>query len=106
MAIPIIPLVSSVPLAAMVSAPLSATAAPLGASGGAAFKNMFADAVQKVDAFQKNAGASVDRFLTGEGEEIHNVALATQRAEFSFELFMQVRNKMVSAYQEVMRMQV
>ncbi len=105
MAIPVIPLVTSVPFATMVSAPLSA-AAPLGASGGAAFKNMFADAVQKVDAFQKNAGASVDRFLTGEGEEIHSVALAAQRAELSFELFMQVRNKMVSAYQEVMRMQV
>ena len=84
----------------------AAAPALAGATGGAAFHNVFADAVQKVDAFQKNAGASVERFLSGEGEEIHGVALAAQRAELSFELFMQVRNKVVTAYQEVMRMQV
>ena len=67
---------------------------------------MFADAVSKVESFQRNAQQSVDRFLSGEGEEIHNVALATQQASLSFDLFLQVRNKVVSAYQEVMRMQV
>ena len=42
----------------------------------------------------------------GEGEELHHVAIATQQAELSFQLFMQVRNKIVAAYQQVMQMQV
>jgi flagellar hook-basal body complex protein FliE len=44
--------------------------------------------------------------LSGEGEELHQVALATKQAELTFDLFMQVRNKVVAAYDEVMRMQV
>ena len=49
---------------------------------------------------------SVNRFLAGENEEIHNVVLNTQRAELAFEAFLQVRNKVVNAYQEIMRMQM
>jgi flagellar hook-basal body complex protein FliE len=75
-------------------------------TGGAAFQSLFADAINKVESFQQNAQASVDRFLNGEGEELHTVAIKSQQADLSFQLFMQVRNKIVSAYQEVMRMQV
>ena len=49
---------------------------------------------------------SVERFLSGEGEELHTTILATQQAELSFDLFLQARNKVVSAYQEIMRMQM
>ena len=73
---------------------------------GGAFQSAFSDAVKKVESFQSNADASVNRFLSGEGEEIYKVALATQQADLSFQLFLQTRNKIVSAYQEVMRMQV
>ena len=59
-----------------------------------------------MEAFQANADKSVTNFLSGEGEELHQVALKTQQADLSFQLFMQVRNKVVSAYQEVMRMQI
>ena len=75
-------------------------------TGGEAFHDVFMDAVAKVEAFGQNADASVNRFLSGEGEELHQVALATKQAELSFDLFLQVRNKVVSAYEEVMRMQV
>jgi flagellar hook-basal body complex protein FliE len=44
--------------------------------------------------------------MNGETEEIHQVILAGQRAEIAFETFLQVRNKAVQAYQEVMRMQM
>jgi len=74
--------------------------------GGEAFRTAFTDAIAKVEGFQQNAKASVDRFLSGEGEELHQVALAGKQAELSFDLFLQVRNKVVSAYEEVMRMQV
>jgi flagellar hook-basal body complex protein FliE len=88
-----------------ISIPAIAAPSPAG-SGGADFKSAFADAIANVEGFQQNAQASVDRFLSGEGEELHHVALTAQQAELSFQLFVQVRNKIVSAYQEVMRMQV
>jgi flagellar hook-basal body complex protein FliE len=77
-----------------------------GASGGKAFQSVLSEAIQKVESFQQNADASLNRFLSGEGEDLHKVALATQQADLSFQLFTQMRNKIVSAYQEVMRMQV
>ena len=73
------------------------------ASNGA-FQEVFAGAVRDVEAFRQNAAASVERFLSGEGGELHTTVLATQKAELSFDLFMQMRNKVVSAYQEIMRM--
>src|SRR5438067_2323470 len=86
-------------------APVAAPAVPQ-ATGGAAFQSASADAVSKVESFQNTAQMSVNQFLSGEGEELHEVAIETQQAELSFDLFMQVRNKIVAAYQEVMRMQV
>lgn len=104
MAIPITPVnLTIAPLAASASA--SAGAAPA-SPGGDAFRAAFTEAVAKVESFQANAQTSIDRFLSGEGEELHQVALKTQQADIAFELFTQVRNKVVAAYQEVMRMQV
>jgi flagellar hook-basal body complex protein FliE len=77
-----------------------------GASGGGAFRDMLSSAIQTVEGAGSNASASVERFLSGEGEELHTTVIATQKAELSFELFMQARNKVVSAYQEIMRMQM
>ena len=79
---------------------------PAGQSRGGGFSDVFSSTVQNVEAFGRNASASVERFLAGEGEELHNTVLATQQAELAFELFLQARNKVVSAYQEIMRMQM
>jgi flagellar hook-basal body complex protein FliE len=97
------PILPAVPAIAPVAAPSMGSA---GASGGKAFQSVLSEAIQKVESFQQNADASLNRFLSGEGEDLHKVALATQQADLSFQLFMQMRNKIVSAYQEVMRMQV
>jgi flagellar hook-basal body complex protein FliE len=97
------PILPAVPAIAPVAAPSMGSA---GASGGKAFQSVLSEAIQKVESFQQNADASLNRFLSGEGEDLHKVALATQQADLSFQLFTQMRNKIVSAYQEVMRMQV
>lgn len=97
---PILPANLSIPA---IAAPPSIAGTP--ATGGA-FQSAFSDAVSKVESFQQNANTSINRFLAGEGEELHHVAIATQQAELSFQLFMQVRNKIVAAYQQVMQMQV
>jgi flagellar hook-basal body complex protein FliE len=73
---------------------------------GGGFGSVLADAIGRVDQFQQNAQSSIGKFLSGEDEEVHKVALATQQASISFDLFLQMRNKVVSAYQEVMLMQM
>ena len=73
---------------------------------GAGFGSVLADAIGRVDQFQQNSQSTIGKFLSGEDEEVHKVALATEQAAMSFDLFLQVRNKVVSAYQEVMRMQM
>lgn len=101
MAAPILPANLSIPHISLPSAaPQAAT------SSGAAFHSAFADAVSKVENFQQNAQTSVNKFLSGEGEELHHVAITAQQAELSFQLFMQVRNKIMAAYNQVMQMQV
>jgi flagellar hook-basal body complex protein FliE len=98
MAAPILP-VSGVTL------PSAIRAAGQSNTGGA-FQEVLSGAIQKVESFGQNASTSVERFLAGENEELHTTILATQQAELSFELFMQTRGKVVSAYQEIMRMQM
>jgi flagellar hook-basal body complex protein FliE len=75
-------------------------------SAGGAFQDVLTSAIQKVQAVGQNAEASVERFLSGEGEDLHTTVLATTQAELSFNMFLQTRNKVVSAYQEIMRMQI
>lgn len=55
---------------------------------------------------QNQAADAAQKFMTGENDEIHDIALAGQQAELSFELGLQVRNKVVNAYQEIMKMQL
>src|SRR5689334_2490408 len=75
-------------------------------SAGGGFQDVFSSAIKAVEGYGQNASTSVERFLSGEGEELHQTVLATQQAELAFELFLQARNKVVSAYQEIMRMQM
>lgn len=76
------------------------------AAGGGDFKNVFQSAIQQVEASRTTADNAVQSYLSGENQELHSTILATQTAELQFDMFMQVRNKVVSAYQEIMKMQV
>jgi|SRR5437763_8385389 len=97
----------SAPILPVSSIPLAEPIGPAGGSrGGGAFQDVLSSAIQTVEGFGSQASASVERFLSGEGEELHTTVLATQQAELSFEMFLQARNKVVNAYQEIMRMQV
>jgi len=78
----------------------------VGKSSAGGFQSVLSDAIGRVEQFQQNSETTIGKFLSGEDQEIHKVALATQQADIAFNLFLQVRNKVVSAYQEVMRMQM
>ena len=75
-------------------------------SGAGGFQSVLEGIVGHVEKSQTQAQQAADSFLSGGNEELHSVALASQRASLEFELFLQVRNKVTSAYQEIMRMQV
>lgn len=103
MSIPIsLPSIQPPALAAV--APISAV--EQGSAATEAFQSVLSDAMENVGKTRQEANATVNRFLSGEGEEIHNVALAIHKSEASFQMFTQVRNKVISAYQEVMRLQL
>src|ERR1700722_9919952 len=91
------------PIAPMGAAPVDASSA---AGGTGAFQSMLEGMIGHVEQSQTQAQQAAQNFLSGGDEELHSVALAAQRADLQFNLFLQVRNKAVSAYQEIMRMQV
>lgn len=74
------------------------------ATPGVSFADVFSSAVNQVESSQQTAKSAAMDLLAGGKGDVHSVALASQRAELSLELFQQVRNKFVSAYQEIMKM--
>lgn len=81
------------------------TSVAAGKGSGGDFGSALKSAIQGVEQSQQDANAAVQQFLKGNGE-LHNVALATQRADLALDLGLQIRNKVVSAYQEIMKMPV
>lgn len=74
--------------------------------GQPAFGDIMKNLIGDVDRLQKTTEAATGKMLTGELEDVHQVVVAMEEAQASFRLLMEVRNKMVEAYKEVMRMQV
>jgi flagellar hook-basal body complex protein FliE len=72
--------------------------------GGESFAEMFARALQKVEADQVTAGEMMTKLATGEISDIAQVMIASERANLSLGMAIQVRNKVIEAYQEIMRM--
>ena len=70
------------------------------------FAGMLNNAIQAIEKPGNEATQAIQNLLAGGNEELHNVAAATTRADLAFELGLQVRNKVISAYQEVMKMQM
>ena len=102
--------------AALTSAALhsvsTATAATPGTSAGAGnasgrdgFSALFGAGMQQASHMEAQAQSSVMDLLRGGGTEVHDAMIATQQSELTFELALQVRNKAVAAYQQMMQMQ-
>jgi flagellar hook-basal body complex protein FliE len=70
------------------------------------FRDLLNTTIATVNQQQNDAQSAVNQFLDGDGIELHSVALAGQRADLSMDLFLQVRNKVLSAYQEIMKLQL
>lgn len=81
-----------------------AKAAPQGDGNG--FKDLLTDLVKDADQTQKASDATMQDFLSGKTQDAHEVMLALNKADLSFRMMLEVRNKLLDSYQEVMRMQV
>ncbi len=76
-----------------------------GTGGSDMFGNLFHSAAQQVSKLDNDAQSAVTGLLSGQGVEVHDAMIATQKSELAFQLALQVRNKAVSAYQTMMQMQ-
>ncbi|MBI3603544.1 MAG: flagellar hook-basal body complex protein FliE [Nitrospirae bacterium] len=76
------------------------------APANGAFLGTLKEAIAKVNEVQVEASQSVDKLMTGENQNVHQTMIALQKADVSFQLMMQIRNKIVTAYEEIQRMQV
>jgi flagellar hook-basal body complex protein FliE len=77
-----------------------------GDSDGPSFADTLSQSLDKVNTLQKNADIAIQDFVAGDTRNIHETMIAVGKADLAFRLTMQVRNKIVEAYQEVMRTQV
>lgn len=75
-------------------------------SSGESFSDMLVRAIQSVDDTMKVSDQNVQDFITGETEDVHNVMISMQRAQLSFQLMVEIRNKAIETYQEISRMQI
>jgi len=70
------------------------------------FKDMLGDYLNQVSQMQGQADKAVRDLATGKLDNVHEVVVAMSEADLSFRLMMQIRNRLVEAYKEIMRMQV
>ncbi len=73
---------------------------------GESFNATLKGFIDEVNQLQQEAGESIDKLAAGEINDVHDVMVAVEKASTSFDLMMQIRNKILEAYREVMRTQV
>jgi flagellar hook-basal body complex protein FliE len=81
-------------------------AAEAHATQGSSFSDLLRTSVNQVNTLQVQADDSISNLVAGRTKNIHETMLAIERADSSLKLMMQVRNKILDAYKEIMRMQV
>ncbi len=70
------------------------------------FADKLQQAIDQIDGLQKRRDAMVEDMVAGGPTEVHDVMIAARESQLAFELMLETRNKLLEAYQEVMRMQV
>lgn len=76
------------------------------ASEGASFGDIIRQSMAEVNRLQKVADDAVRELSTGQNRDVHGTLIALEKADISFKLLMQVRNKLIAAYNEIMRLQI
>ncbi len=74
--------------------------------GGAGFVELFAKMTQDSNQHQLAANQAVEQLVNGETGDLQNVVMSMAKADLSLKFIVEIRNKLMDAYQEIMRMQV
>ena len=74
--------------------------------GADSFESMFSQLVSDVSAKQQVSAQAVSALQSGQNVPLHQAVIAMEEANVSFQLMVEVRNRLLDAYQEIMRMQV
>lgn len=85
--------------------PSAATPATNTAPSDGGFSSTLTSAIEQVEQVHTDAQQQISDLLQGNRQDVHNVMIAVEKADIAFQLMMQVRNKIVNAYQEIARMQ-
>lgn len=86
-----------------VAIPNPSTATP---EGGKSFADTLKDVVQSVNTAQQQADYKMQELATGKSKDFADVMITAEKADISLKLMTSVRNKIIEAYQEIMKMQV
>lgn len=70
------------------------------------FKDIFMDALNNVNTLEQESAKMTEDFIAGRTDDIHSVLIASEKATISLQFVIEVRNKVMEAYQEIMRMQI
>lgn len=82
------------------------TPAPRLPEGTKSFKDVLADTVSEVQRLQNDADTTIKQLVSGEITDVAEAMVAVQRADVAFQTMMTVRNRVMTAYDEIMRMQI
>lgn len=79
---------------------------PAAEAGQKSFAETLTDAISNVNELQKNSDEKIQQLATGRTDDIAGVMITAEKADIALKTMVQVRNKIIDAYQEIMRMQV
>jgi flagellar hook-basal body complex protein FliE len=88
------------------SLPLTLSGANKPEAAGDSFKNYLLDSIQQVNSMQQEANSAVEKLVTGGDANPAEVLTAVQKADLAFKMMLQVRNKLVAAYDEIQAIRV
>lgn len=88
------------------TSPVSDATQSVGSSSSSQFNGLLDSLVNDVNTKQNAANQATEGVLTGQNVSLHQAVIAMEEANVSFQLMVEVRNKLLDSYQELMRMQV
>ena len=77
-----------------------------GLSDGPSFAELLKSSIQEVNSLQKAADAAISDLAQGKSESVTEVLTAVEKADLAFRALMQIRNKLVAAYEEINRLRI
>lgn len=77
-----------------------------GVVDGPSFKDVLMENIEQVNRLQQDAEMAIEDLVTGRRDDVDQVMMAKQKSDLAFQMLLQVRNKMVDAYEEIKQMRV